>query len=228
MITISTKEDLTTERMAFLLAAEKDEVTVVVPTELFTTAADLFELTSQDMCNIKRSGSTEVVEVSEPKQFNDKMYKITLTVKSPVTEQNEVECGSKNITITLKSGKVIEIKDPISKIEYRWDTDYELGAPYGYTPKRVEFRGSMTLSIQDSQELLQALAESGSAISHIPFYTVVSYGSTKEQNGKPSPQHDILHNCFITGVSGPHIGEVVTRKHDFVFCNLSQNGISVV
>lgn len=84
MIIIRTKEELTKERMAFLLAAEKDKVTIVVPTELFTTAADLFELTLQDTCNIKRRGSTEVVEVSEPKKFNDKMYKIMLIVKKEV------------------------------------------------------------------------------------------------------------------------------------------------
>lgn len=144
------------------------------------------------------------------------------------TSPDGVDFSYQNITITLQSGKVIEIKDPVSNIEYRWDTDYELGPPYGYVPNHIEFRGSMTLSIQDSQELLQALAESGIAINHVPFDIVFSYGPIKEQNGKISPQKDILYNCFITtSGSSPHLGEA-TRKHDFVFCNLSQNGISVV
>lgn len=107
MITISTKEELTKERVAFLLAAEKDEATIVVPTELFTTAADLFELTLQDMCNIKRSGSTELVEVSEPKQFNDKVYKITLIVKSPVTTDYGTDSGI--YSISFSGGKNVYI-----------------------------------------------------------------------------------------------------------------------
>jgi hypothetical protein len=143
------------------------------------------------------------------------------------TSPDGVDFSYQNITITLQSGKVIEIKDPVSNIEYRWDTDYELGPPYGYVPNHIEFRGSMTLSIQDSQELLQALAESGIAINRVPFDIVFSYGPIKEQNGKISPQQDILYNCFITSGSSPHLGEA-TRKYDFVFCNLYQGAVRIV
>lgn len=149
MITISTKEELTKERVAFLLAAEKDEATIVVPTELFTTAADLFELTLQDMCNIKRSGSTELVEVSEPKQFNDKVYKITLIVKSPVTTDygTDVRIGK---VVTKVSGLQNLIEALVRRLSTPtgslfWDLEY------GYDVRAL-LNGEIDLNLLEAAE----------------------------------------------------------------------------
>ena len=127
---------------------------------------------------------------------------------------NGVVYGYQDLTIAITTDKMIEIKDQFSEFDY----------------DKQEFKGSMTLSVQASEELCRALAESGGVgISRVPFSAVISYGPLLGLNGQVYFQQDILYGCSITSGSNSHSsGSALTRKHDFVFCNLSQNGISVV
>lgn len=127
---------------------------------------------------------------------------------------NGIVYSYQDLTIAISTDKRIEIKNQFSAF------DYDVR----------QFKGSMTLSVQDSQELCQALAESGGVgISRVPFSVGISYGPLLGLNGQVYFQQDILYGCFITSGSNSHSsGSALTRKHDFVFCNLSQNGISVV
>jgi hypothetical protein len=127
---------------------------------------------------------------------------------------NGIVYSYQDLTIAISTDKRIEIKNQFSAF------DYDVR----------QFKGSMTLSVQDSQELCQALAESGGVgISRVPFSVSISYGPLLGLNGQIYFQQDILYGCFITSGSNSHSsGSALTRKHDFVFCNLSQNGSSVV
>ena len=144
---------------------------------------------------------------------------------------NGVVYSYQDLTIAISTDKMIEIKDQFSAFDYDKQEFTGLApTPVGYTSGDAEFKGSMTLSVQASQELCQALAESGGVgISRVPFSVSISYGPLLGLNGQIYFQQDILYGCFITSGSNSHSsGSALTRKHDFVFCNLSQNGISVV
>jgi len=76
MITIvGTAENLTKEGMSLILAAEKSsEVTLRVSSSLFHLAADLLDLSLQDLCETKEG----ITKVHEPREFNSKLYTFTI------------------------------------------------------------------------------------------------------------------------------------------------------
>lgn len=148
---------------------------------------------------------------------------------------NGIVYSYQDLTIAISTDKRMEIKNQFSAFDYDWTVSKQkftglAPTPVGYTSGDAEFKGSMTLSVQASEELCRALAESGGVgISRVPFSVGISYGPLLGVNGQLYFQQDILYGCFITSGSNSHSsGSALTRKHDFVFCNLSQNGISVV
>lgn len=148
---------------------------------------------------------------------------------------NGVVYGFQDITITISTGKVIEIKDQFEDISYDWSVDKQKltglsPVPVGFTSGMADFKGSMTLSKQHSDELCQSLAQSANVgISRVPFDITISYGPLVGFNGQLLFSRDILFGCFITSANNSHSsGSALKRKHDFVYCNLSQNGFAVV
>jgi hypothetical protein len=76
MITIvGTAENLTKEGMSLILGAESGgEVTLRVSSSLFHLAADLLDLSLQDLCETKEG----ITKVHEPREFNSKLYTFTI------------------------------------------------------------------------------------------------------------------------------------------------------
>ena len=77
MITIvGTAENLTKEGMSLILGAESGgEVTLrVSSSSLFHLAADLLDMSLQDLCETKEG----ITNVHEPREFNSKLYTFTI------------------------------------------------------------------------------------------------------------------------------------------------------
>jgi len=145
---------------------------------------------------------------------------------------NGVVYGFQDITLTITTDKTIVLKDQFESIDYDWDVDKQeltglSPVPVGYTAGKASFKGSVSVSLQHSNEICEALAASANiGISRVPFTITVSYGPIA-----PTGQfaRDVLYGCFIKSGSNSHSASgALRRKHDFVFCNLSQNGVSVV
>lgn len=144
---------------------------------------------------------------------------------------NGVVYGFQDITITITTDKTIILKDQFEDINYDADIDKQeltglSPVPVGYTSGKASFKGSISLSLEHSNDLCDALADSVKlGWSRVPFTITISYGPL--MNGKFT--RDILYGCFIKSVSNSHSASgALRRKHDFVFCNLSQNGRSAV
>lgn len=143
--------------------------------------------------------------------------------------------GFQDITLTITTDKTIVLKDQFESIDYDYDVDKQeltglSPVPVGYTAGKASFKGSLSISLEQSNDLCEALAQSANlGFTRVPFTITVSYGPLLKANGESVFARDVIYGCFIKSGSNSHSASgALRRKHDFVFCNLSQNGVSVV
>lgn len=150
---------------------------------------------------------------------------------------NGVVYGFSDLTIQIGAGPAVAIFDQFDNIDYDWTVDkQEQGGtspvPVGYTAGKVSFKGSFTISAEQSQQLIEALcAAGGVGASRVPFVLTINYGPITgvQPDGRPRYMKDTLYSCFLTSGSNSHsYSGALKRKHDFVFTLLDNNGLSVI
>lgn len=156
---------------------------------------------------------------------------------------NGIVYGYSNITFSISPSGNNGIVIPIFQLEdisYNWANDgrQELGGtsplPIGFTSGHLSFKGSFSISLEEDTELMSTIVGlSGGlfGVSRTMFDITLDYGPLPgvTATGQPRFIKDILYGCLINdGDSSYSRGGKLMVKHNFVFLNLSRNGVSMI
>ena len=154
---------------------------------------------------------------------------------------NGIVYGYSNITFSISpsgnTGIVIPFYE-IPDISYNWSNDgqQELGGtsplPIGFTSGHLTFKGSFTISLEEDTALMNAivsLSNPPAGVSRTMFDITLDYGPLPAPAGQSRFQKDVLYGCLIKdGDNSYSRGNTLMVKHNFVFLNLSRNGVSMI
>lgn len=152
---------------------------------------------------------------------------------------NGLVYGFTDITIQI-GGTAVKIYEEISEINYTWTNvgrqkvtgTSPIGL--GYTAGMLEFKGSFTISLEGDDMLMQQIIASNGGIAGVSrtlFDITLNYGPLPGTNklGQARFQRDKLMGVLIDDGDQSHSNSAgLVVKHNFVFNNLSRNGLSMI